>query len=361
LDSLSSSADIQFRVDLTAPATVPAVTPKAAEPAVYLEDGWAGGVGEPGRFIFSNGGVSDVVSYRYSFNSTALNQTAGLSGGANGQSVDVAFTPTNPGSQTLRVVSVDAAGWISPERLYRFNVDFASEDAFWRLNEGAGAAAADSSGNGNTLTLSGPAWTTGPFADFGLDPTDRALRFDSSDVGSTTGPVVETDTSFSVMAFVKLDAATNVHAAVSQDGVYTSAFKLGHTAFGCPNPTGLCWVFYMFSEDSPTSAAGVQVNSTVAVVTGEWVHLAGVYDAAAGQARLYVCELGTPVAPKSAEPVVSSRAYTSTRQSGGPVRLGRAHYQGWVGDWWPGAVDDVRLFNEVVSETFIRDVCQGAA
>jgi hypothetical protein len=360
LDSVNWSAFIEFRVDMTPPAVVPGVTPKAGEPAVYIEDGWAGGVSVAGKFTFTNGGVADVAHYKYSFNSTALNQTATLSGGANGQSNDVTFTPTLGGSQTLRVVSVDSAGWTSPERLYRFNVDFASEDAFWRLNEGTGTSAADTSGNGNTLTLSGPTWTNGPFADFGVDPADRALQF-TVDEASTTGPVVETDASFSVMAFVKLDSATTVHAAVSQDGVFTSGFKLGHTTSGCPAPTGLCWAFYMFSEDSPTSAAGVQINSTVAVVTGEWVHLTGVYDATAGEVRVYVCELGTPAAPKSAEPVVNSGAYTSTGRSNGPVRVGRAIYQGWVGDHWPGAVDDVRLFDQVVSLPFIRDVCQGAA
>jgi hypothetical protein len=366
LNSKTWSNFIQFQVDATPPNAVPGVTPRTGQPAVYIEDGWAGGVGVLGKFYFTNNGVTDVASYKYSFNSTSLGSTVGLSGGANGQSLDVSFSPSTVGAQTLRVVSVDRAGWIGPEKLYRFNVDFPGEDGFWRLNEGTGTTAADTSTpGGHPLSLVGTAWTTGPFADFGLDPNDHALLFDSSaDVASTSTHVAGTNKSFTVMAFVKLGAAASTYAAVSQDGVYSSGFKLGHVAGdpGCTTVSGACWAFWMLTEDSPTAGATVRAMAPVEVATGEWVHLTGVYDEPADQLRVYACELGTPEAPKAAEPIPGTVAsHVSTWNAVGPLRVGRGLYRGAVGDYFPGAVDDVRVFNEIVPIDTIRQICQGAA
>jgi hypothetical protein len=264
------------------------------------------------------------------------------------------------------VVSVDQAGNKSPERLYRFNVDFAGEDAFWSLDEGSGTTAVDTSGNGNTLTIgASTTWIPGPFAVFELDPNDRALLFDSTDaVAETAEHVVATNKSFTVMAIVKLDSTQSVTAtAVSQDGQYTSGFKLGHTndAGACATSTDTCWSFSMYTADAPTSGDAVRATSPVPPVIGDWVHLTGVYDAAAGQLRLYTCVLGTPDNPGDAEPVVATVNHTSTWNSAESLRLGRGLHWGTVGDYWPGAIDDVRVFDEIVSVTTIRDICQGSA
>jgi hypothetical protein len=362
LDSKSSSNEIQFAVDTTPPA-LPEVTAKTDEATVYVEDGWAGGVGVPGRFFFTSGGATDVDYYRYSFNSTALDLTADAVG-ANGQSPDVAFTPTTVGAQALRVVPVDRAGWTGPERFYRFNVDFPGQDGLWRLNEGAGTTAADTSGNGNALSLTDTFWTTGPFADFGLDPNDHALLFDSAaDVASTAGPVAATNKSFTVMAFVKPEATSNTSVAVSQDGAFTSGFTLGHVndPAQCTTISGICWHFSMFTADSATTGATVRATSSQEPAVGEWVHLTGVYDHTVGQLRLYTCVLGTPEQPGAAEPVLASNAHTSAWNAAGPLRVGSGQYRGSLTDSWSGVIDDTRVFDNVLSENEIRDICQGAA
>jgi hypothetical protein len=361
--SKAASATIRFRVDTTPPSVPAQVVPKTGQPAVYVEDGWAGGAGVTGAFSFGTGGVTDVDYYRYSFDSTTLDRTADASG-TDGASPDVMFTPTRVGSHTLRVVSVDFAGWTSPERLYRFNVDFPGEDAFWRLNEGTGTTAADSSGSGNALTLTGTTWGNGPFAEFGLDPADRALVFDSTtDLGSTAGPVAATNRSFTVMGFVKLSTATATAVAVSQDGEYTSGFKLGYATAdaGCPTPTGGCWAFTMTSADAPSSGTVVRAVSPLPVTTGQWVHLTGVYDATAGEMSVYACALGTPSEPAAAEPVRGTAPFISTWTAPGAVRLGRGQYRNTLNNHWPGTVDDVRVFNEIVPVTTIRQICAGAA
>lgn len=123
LTSKTWSSYIQFKVDVTPPGVAPAVAPVAGQPAVYVEDDWAGGVGQLGKFQFTNGGVSDVVSYKYSFDNTALTQTA------TGASPTISYTPSTVGVHVLRVQAVDQAGWLSPQRTYTFYVDFAGKTA----------------------------------------------------------------------------------------------------------------------------------------------------------------------------------------------------------------------------------------
>jgi hypothetical protein len=356
------SPRIRFRVDVTPPAVATVVTPKPGEPAVYVEDGSAGGVGVRGAFTFTGGGVADVAHYRYSFNGTSLSEIAGLSGGPDGQSVDVVFLPTFAGPQSLLVVTVDRAGWTGPERLYRFNVNFPGVVGRWRLDEGTGDTAADSSGRGHPLTLVDTTWTTGVLADFGADPADRALRFDATgDGASTSDPVVATDRSFSVMAFVNLDsvgptgtAVGPTGTAVGQDGLSASGFELGYAACGGQ----ACWAFTMFDADS-AGGAPVRALAPVPATAGGWVHLTGVYDAAAAQTRVYACVIGTPDDPGPAEPVIGTAPHTSTWSASGPLRLGRGPDQGADANHLVGVVDDVRVFDGAVSIGQIRDACLG--
>jgi hypothetical protein len=42
------------------------------------------------------------------------------------------------------------------------------------------------------------------------------------------------------------------------------------------------------------------------------------------------------------------------------LQVGRGLYQGDEVDFWAGSVDDVRVFQEIVPVTTIRDICQGA-
>jgi hypothetical protein len=107
----------KFVVELTAPAE-PGVAPVTGQLAVYTEDETSGGVGVAGQFEFTNGGSTDVVAYRYSFDGDDLGSQVVAA------SPVVTFTPTAPGARVLYVQSVDAAGWASPVRRYRFNVAF---------------------------------------------------------------------------------------------------------------------------------------------------------------------------------------------------------------------------------------------
>jgi len=73
-------------------------------------------------------------------------------------------------------------------------------------------------------------------------------------------------------------------------------------------------------------------------VRNTWTHLTGVYDATAGQLRLYVN--GT---------LAGSTACACAWHAAGSLAIGRAKWLGTPSDWWPGSIDDVRVYSGVLS------------
>jgi hypothetical protein len=157
---------------------------------------------------------------------------------------------------------------------------------------------------------------------------------------TTAGPVLRTNQSFTVTTWARLYEPVDRWAnAVGQDGTSISAFYLGHriSATG-----GEEWGFVL--KDADTTGAGTWAYAQTPLSPNEigaWVHLAAVWDADAGQVRLYVD--GT-----------LSRTVTRTTswQAGGPLTIGRTWYPvaGVPGPAqpWPGAIDDVRVYQGVL-------------
>lgn len=357
-----------FGVDLTAPPK-PDVTPVAGQPAVYYEDQWAGGAGKLGKFKFTSSGAGDVKKFKYSFNSdslgstvTASNVCSDTSSSACDESATVSFTPTRVGSQTLYVQAVDKAGWTSSSvRLFRFKVEFPETGVYWGLNEGSGTQAYDPV-QGVTLSWAETAatWVNGPKAESGLDPSDRALQFSGalSGYAATNDPVVATDSSYTVMAAMKLTGPlTDTSAtAVSQGGYYHFGFKLGATTnSACQTPDNVCWAFWTTtSDDASGSLVRALSSSTEAIVEDQWVHLTGIYDADRHEMSLTVC---SPLGSSPAAPATVS--YTSTWAAGGRLRLGTGLYAGATRSPFPGVVDEVRIFDSIVDADTIYRACKG--
>ncbi|GAA1263053.1 hypothetical protein Psi02_58670 [Planotetraspora silvatica] len=162
--------------------------------------------------------------------------------------------------------------------------------------------------------------------------TGKAAVFDgAAGYGDTSREVVNTARSFSVGAWVKLADTSGDHAALSQSGHTDGAYTLGY------DHERKAWVFRLPAQDADGADAQA-VYSTVPVDAGEWNHLLGVYDATAGQITLYVNGQAGP-------PVAASSAWQAT----GGLQLGRTLHQGGYRDYWKGALDDVRLFDRVVT------------
>ncbi|MFD0480530.1 LamG domain-containing protein [Nonomuraea thailandensis] len=146
---------------------------------------------------------------------------------------------------------------------------------------------------------------------------------------------VRTDASFSVSAWVKLDAAATTtaaaRAAVSQDGANFAGFVLWYR----PDNGGR-WVFGM--SRSGDTYKGTDMASSTSAQPGVWTHLTGVYDAGLNQLKLYV------------NGELDELAGTADRagapwHAAGPFRVGQARWSGTSADGWVGAIDEVQLYD----------------
>ncbi|MBB2923754.1 LamG-like jellyroll fold domain-containing protein [Cellulomonas cellasea] len=339
-----SSSGCEFVVDAT-PPVAPGVEAVTDVPgiAVYPRDGvvGSGGGGQEGRFRFSNGGSTDVVSYQYTFLGAASATTVP------GQTV-VAFVPTLAGSNVLTVKAVDAAGNVGPATTYRFLVAFPTMSDAWMLDESTGTYAGNlmPSGAGALTVSASTAHVNGPGRDLAVTAgaADRALRFDAvGDTAASSGPVVATDKDYAVMAYVKLDDLDGDYTAVSQDGSQVSAFELGYrNSSSCPAVTnGHCWAFSVPGSDSATAPS--TVYSAVPAQVGSWVLLTAVREQST--ISISACVAGTRSAP---EPFKAGPA-PARWLSSGALQVGRGQAAGAAARSWHGSVSQVMTFRDMTS------------
>lgn len=220
------------------------------------------------------------------------------------------------------------------------------EVARWTFDEGAGATASDSTGNGHTLTAVGDVgWTSGGRAG-GAVALDGATQW-----LATETPVLRTDESFSVAAWVCLDRDAlgpeikfppDVYAytAVSQSGPGHSPFYLGVRLVD----EKVRWCFTVSPEDG-LSVEWQHAASTAPVdrsMLDTWVLLVAAFDVEAGTTHLYV--------PGSREHA------TVPLPDGWPhwhgydgLQVGQGRFESKPADMWPGAIGRVQLFSGVLT------------
>ncbi|GLY25099.1 LamG-like jellyroll fold domain-containing protein [Micromonospora sp. NBRC 101691] len=204
----------------------------------------------------------------------------------------------------------------------------------WRLDEGSGTQAADAVGRHTANAAGGVTRVPGRLG--------NAVRLDGTDGRLATGGVdVRADADFTVAAWVHLDSTCPIGAgqtecklvAVSLDGATggASKFRLGHWRDRDQHVEGV-WVFEMPEPDGRITKAAVPVRPSD---FGTWVHLAGVYERTTGKLWLYVN--GTRKGDGTL-----SQPWTTT----GGVQIGRGRdAAGVAGQYFPGMVDDVRLYS----------------
>lgn len=209
--------------------------------------------------------------------------------------------------------------------------------AHWQFEDPAGTTAKNSVTGGEHGVLTGDA----EFIDDGA--VGRAVHVNGGDGQVvTSGPAMRTDQSFSVAAWVWADRLVTAGAsmtAVSQDGNANSGFYLkydsGHQK----------WAFAKMTTDdnTPSSVAAVASQSPI---TGDWVHLAGVFDAQAKTLRIYVN------GEDGGSATIAGNLWTAS----GPVAIGRAKLRGDEVDFWPGRVDEVRMYSRVLTIDEIKGI-----
>jgi serine/threonine protein kinase len=207
---------------------------------------------------------------------------------------------------------------------------------YWKFDEGSGTTAADASGNGYTAILqSGASWAPGVVGSSSL-----SLNGNSDSYADISQPVVNTAASFSVAAWVEVNAITksskSYQTFVSLDGSSVSAFYLQLRG------DNSLFSFTRTDSDSTTAAAAT-ASSSFLPNAGVWYHLAGVYDASAQTISLYV--------NGSLQQTVS---YTSAWQGNGHTAIGRGWFYRHTVDFVNGQIDDVRIYNAALNASQIQ-------
>ncbi|HLL67675.1 MAG TPA: LamG domain-containing protein [Micromonosporaceae bacterium] len=202
----------------------------------------------------------------------------------------------------------------------------------WNFDDGSGPTAADSSGFGNVGTL---AANVGWLAN---GRSGSAVSFPGGDPATSnyvqgTDSGVATNQSFTVMAWAYPTALGQNRSVLSLGTSVGNAMSLQYSA-GAGR-----WEFVM----TPTELT--RRNGTVdfayggaAVDTDTWVHLAGVYDATAGQLQLYVNGAAQTGDSKAA-------AWNCVCQ----LQAGRSRWDGTWYDAFAGYVDQVRTYRSALS------------
>jgi alpha-L-arabinofuranosidase len=207
----------------------------------------------------------------------------------------------------------------------------ARPNAYLTFDEGTGAVAHDTSGsNQNAALIGGAVWTTGI-----VGPHALSVPGASGSYAEIPNVVLDTTKSYTVAAWVKLNNVDGYQTFVSENGDSLAAFFLqlrGDT--------------HQFSFTIPHDFF-VNPQSGITPVVGTWYHLAGVYDAAAQSATLYVngalADTIYNVAPRAAK---------------GQTGIGRGWFNNRAVDFANAAIDDVRFYASALNAPEILQIAR---
>jgi len=231
-------------------------------------------------------------------------------------------TTSANGSHTLTASATDAAGNIGNAAGVAVTVSNAAAPppglvGAWSFNAGSGTTAADASGRGNHGTLNGATWTQSGQLGSALlfdGVNDRVDIPDSPSLGLAAGMTLE--------AWVRPTTTTGWRSVLVKE-----------------RPGG--WVYSLYSSDAgnrPSSylrlKSDVGLVGPAALPVGTWSHVATTYDGTTH--RLYLN--GTQVASVNR----SGKIGTSPK----PLRIGGNSV---FGEWFSGAIDEVRIYNRALT------------
>ncbi len=202
--------------------------------------------------------------------------------------------------------------------------------AWWRLDEGSGMMAFDSSGNGNDARFEGsPAWVEdGKFG--------KALKFDGSSDYLAAPDSESLDINadqLSIAAWINGEdwpAANHIVRKVADTG------------------TGSIYIIRVQPDTVRvylnTSAGETIVQGTTVLTTNEWYHVALIYDGT--EARIYV----------NGQLDISMNVSGEVSESNNELRIGRGEPAGY----FIGMIDDVRLYNHALTESELLSAMEGS-
>jgi hypothetical protein len=211
----------------------------------------------------------------------------------------------------------------------------------WKLDEGAGVIANDTSGNGRTGTIAGPSWSWIP-GRFG-----SALHFAGNDQVTVPGLPQATE-SYSVSAWVYI-ASSEVMGASSIANVLNTEIPGGGWAlYAALYPVGYTGYSFRFWVGPPQEYDTSPPTPCNCIVLDAWVHLGAVLDATASTLSLYVNGVLQPTATTTAG--ISAGATT--------LDMARAQAPGFM---MTGALDDIAIYDRALVPEEIAQLAQAPA
>jgi hypothetical protein len=233
-------------------------------------------------------------------------------------------------------------------RLYNYQVPTFTDVTsgrvgWWKLDDASGGSASDSSGSGNTGTLTnGPTWTTGRI--------NGAVNFDGGndriDLGSNLS-ILQNVSQASLTAWV------NANSFVAYPVIVANS--IGN---GAATSTSRAELFLNGSNVSCGGRAGdgeseQAVITTAALNGGTWYHLACLIDYANDTATVYINGVAQAMTGTISF-TAGSTANTASRSNA----IGAEENGG--SNWFDGKIDDVRIYNRALTANEVSQIYGGS-
>jgi hypothetical protein len=226
-----------------------------------------------------------------------------------------------PPMATLDASPVEAGCTFKPED--RGDGSMVVEVAHWKFDEGAGVTAGDATGHCFVGTLQGGAtWATGKVGTSGLDVDLPTTGFMDVPV-----PVLDTTRPYTAAAWARFRRVDTFQTILGIDGKVEQAFQLQIN-------NGRFSVTARPADDG--SLASIHVLSLAPPQANIWYHLVALYDGAS--MSLYVNGVLQNTLP-----------YPVSWAAGGRTVVGRGKHNSALVDFVSGIIDDVRLYQGVLT------------
>lgn len=212
---------------------------------------------------------------------------------------------------------------------------------WWKLNDDSGTVAADAGvGSHSATTNGGVTWSNSQAGDLAgsavLDGTTGYL--------ATAGPVLNTQDSFTVAAWVNIKQFTSTwQTFVTQQASNATGFSLEYDG-------GTNRFTFSRAETDTTNPTVDRAESNTAPQTNTWTHLVGTFDATNGTMTLYVNghEVGS---------AVDNSAIGAT----GKLVIGRGFTNGGACNFTNGSISDVRVYQRALTALDIPELANGTS
>lgn len=206
---------------------------------------------------------------------------------------------------------------------------------YWKMDENTGITANDTTGTGNTGTLtSGPTWQPGKFG--------SNVNFDGSDdyILVTDSNSLDVTTNFTISAWIYGDTfASGEYYIVSKDGVGTDT--TGAYNFFAQAGARLCY-------ETNNQGGGNVCTTSGAIVAGSWYHVAVVFDSLTSRGASFFVN-GVKQDYNNANTTIAPTALSTNLLIG---RRGNAQP-------FDGKIDDVKIYNYTRTDAQIIEDMNG--